>query len=252
MSTKGVFFDLGGTLMIYGDMSAAWSDWLSEFYGCMKRYGLSISKENFAEHCDGFFSRELPPEREDGLTIFERRIQTLCSELGVEIGIAEIRNTASAIVDAWWKYVFLDPDCHPVLEELQQHRTLGLISNFDHPPHLHTLIHQLDLAKFFTKVIISGDVGIRKPDPEIFHLALQGTGLQPDEVLYIGDTEDDIIGARAAGIMPIFLQRDGTANHGVASDFRADPEMLYTPFKADILAGVMVINSLPELMRIIE
>jgi FMN phosphatase YigB (HAD superfamily) len=50
-------------------------------------------------------------------------------------------------------------------------------------------------VRFFTAIVISGEVGIRKPDPRIFHLALQRTGLQPEEVVYVGDTEEDIAGA---------------------------------------------------------
>ena len=168
MSIKGVFFDLFGTLLIYGDMSTAWYDWLSEFYICLKRHGLSITKETFAEHCDRFFDKEEPPKREDGLTIFERRIQALCSTLDVSMMVVEIKRTANAIFNAYIKHVFIDPDCYPVLETLQPHKTLGLISNFDHPPYVQTLVNELGLEKFFEVVVISGDIGIRKPDPGIF------------------------------------------------------------------------------------
>jgi hypothetical protein len=35
MAYQGVFFDLYGTLLIYGDMTAAWADWLSDLHsGC--------------------------------------------------------------------------------------------------------------------------------------------------------------------------------------------------------------------------
>jgi len=249
---KGVFFDLGGTLLIYSDISASWSDWLSEFYLCLKNHGLSISKETFAERCDRFHSKEEPPKRKDGLTIFERRIQALCHELGVNIKEVDIKHTAITMINAWMKHTYLDPDCHSVLEALQQHKTLGLITNFDHPPYMHALLRQLDLMKFFEAVIVSGDVGTKKPDPRIFHLALQRTGLKPEEVVYVGDTEEDVVGARAAGILPIYLRRDVMDNYGVASDFRADQEMLHPPLKADTLTGVVTINSLPELIKLLE
>ncbi len=254
MNINGVFFDLWGTLLIHGDISAAWSDWLSEFYVCLKKHGLSIPKETFAESCDHFFSKDEPPKREDGLTIFERRIQALCSELDVSMEVVEIKHTATTILNAWQKHAFLDSDCHLVLEALQPHKTLGLISNFDHPPYVHALVSELGLEEFFAAVVVSGDIGIKKPDPRIFHLALQRTGLQPEEVVYVGDTEEDVVGARAAGILPIYLQRDEADNIGVLPDFRVDvdQETLYPPVKTDTLTGVVTINSLPELIKILE
>jgi putative hydrolase of the HAD superfamily len=251
MIIKGVLFDLFGTLLIYDDMSTAWSDWLSEFFTRLKRHGLTTSKEIFAERCDRFFSREEPPEREDGLTIFERRIQALCSSLEVSMEVADIKNTATRMVNAWEEHIFLDPECHPLLEALQQHKILGLISNFDHPPHIHTLLRRLDLEKFFTAVVISGDIGIKKPDPGIFHLALQRTGLQPEEVIYVGDTEEDITGSLSTGIVPILIQRERVVQNSFALDFITDHQGTQTQPDVTNMAGIRTITSLPELIEIL-
>jgi HAD superfamily hydrolase (TIGR01549 family) len=252
MSIKGVFFDLGGTLLIYGDMSAAWSDWLSEFYVCLKRHGLSTPKETFAERCDRFFSKEEPPKREDDLTIFERRIQALCSELQVGMKVADIKRTATTILNAWGKHFFLDPDCHLVLEALQRHKTLGLISNFDHPPYVRGLVSKLGLKEFFAAVVVSGEVGTKKPDPRIFHLALQITGLQPEEVVYVGDTEEDITGSLSAGLVPILIQRDRTKTVLHSHDFRTDYSSTQTQPNAKNMTGIRTISSLPELIDLLE
>jgi putative hydrolase of the HAD superfamily len=49
-------------------------------------------------------------------------------------------------------------------------------------------------------------VGIEKPDRRIFDLALDRLGLDADEVVYVGDSwEIDVVGARNAGISPIYL-----------------------------------------------
>ena len=48
--------------------------------------------------------------------------------------------------------------------------------------------------------MISGEVGIKKPSPEIFSIAIAETGLQPSEVAFVGDSiDDDMMGAAAAG-----------------------------------------------------
>jgi putative hydrolase of the HAD superfamily len=62
-------------------------------------------------------------------------------------------------------------------------------------------------------VIDSGEVGVLKPDPRIFAIALDAMGLQPDEVWYVGDMPGiDVVGARAAGIRPLVI--DPFALHG--------------------------------------
>ena len=41
----------------------------------------------------------------------------------------------------------------------------------------------------FDTVVISGEVGVKKPDPAIFRIALDQTGLQPQDVAFVGDSE---------------------------------------------------------------
>ena len=55
-------------------------------------------------------------------------------------------------------------------------------------------------------IIDSGAVGVAKPDPRIFELALDVVGLTPDRVVHIGDAYHyDVGGARAAGIEPVLI-----------------------------------------------
>ncbi len=59
-------------------------------------------------------------------------------------------------------------------------------------------------------IIVSGEFGVQKPDPAIFREALRIGGAQPDEAIYIGDSEMyDVAGARAAGITVVWVNRDG-------------------------------------------
>jgi putative hydrolase of the HAD superfamily len=57
------------------------------------------------------------------------------------------------------------------------------------------------LHPFFDVIIDSHVVGVAKPDPRIFHIALERLGVAPDEARFAGDIYSiDILGARAAGI----------------------------------------------------
>jgi HAD superfamily hydrolase (TIGR01549 family) len=243
---RGVFFDLYGTLLVFGDVLAAWDDWLSAFYVQLHTHGLAMSKAEFAEACDGFFGRPEPPPRGDGLTLYERRLAVFARELGLIPTAETIRAAASETIAAWGAHMPLDPDAIPVLETLKPHRTLALVSNFDHPPHVHTILSETGLIEFFDAVVISGEVGVKKPDPRIFAPALQQTGLQPHEVVFVGDAEGDVEGARAAGVRPILIQRGGVDKSWVADDFRSDQQAPERAFD-----DVQTISSLPELLTIL-
>lgn len=66
---------------------------------------------------------------------------------------------------------------------------------------LEKLLAHLGILDAFDFVLDSGVVGIEKPDPRIFHIALERTKIQPDRALHLGDVYAmDVVGARAAGI----------------------------------------------------
>lgn len=245
MTFKGVFFDLYGTLLIYGDVQAAWDDWLTTFYKCLTPRGLYAPKESFAALCDGFFARPAPPEQKDGLTIYERRIQALCKELGLDLEELQIQKTADATIAAWDKYTSLDPEAKDVLSALRRTRTIGLISNYDHPPHVYLLLAKLGLAALFDVVVVSGEVGVAKPDPRIFELAIQQAKLQPREVVYVGDTSDDVHGALDAGLCPILIRREGSATEREFADFNVDQQ----PGERVAVDGVETISKLSDLIE---
>jgi putative hydrolase of the HAD superfamily len=64
-------------------------------------------------------------------------------------------------------------------------------------------------------VLDSDAVGVAKPDPAIFHLALEATGVAPDRALHVGDTVGaDVEGALAAGVRPVHLDPYGFCGDG--------------------------------------
>ena len=221
MTINGIFFDLYGTLLVYGNMDVAWSDWLNAFHKQLRLHGLTCSIESFAKTCDQFFGKSEPTPRQHNMTVFEQRIQNLCSDLHLNLTSEDITEIANKIASAWQKHIRLDAEALHVLQTLQRSKKLALISNFDHPPHVHSVLSELGLTHFFDSVVISAEVGVKKPNPRIFDSALEQTGMKPEKVVYVGDTEDDMEAARAAGIVPILIQRE---NEGNAFDFSVNKE----------------------------
>ncbi|MCK4987645.1 MAG: HAD family hydrolase [Desulfobacterales bacterium] len=250
MSIQGILFDLYGTLLVYGNMKKAWSDWLSTFYDLLKKQGLNIPMETFSQECDGFFSTAEPAGNEDNLSALERRIDSLCGRLNHELGKAELSHIADTVAEAWQTHIFIDPEAIPVLTALKQNKKIGLVSNFDHPPHVRDILANYKLNSFFDTIIISGDVRVKKPNPAIFSFALEQTGLSKNEVIYVGDTNEDVTGAMAAGIRPIFLARPVQGTDNTALDYRSAHSGIDSPDHFSSKNEVKVIKSLQEVLII--
>lgn len=103
----------------------------------------------------------------------------------------------------------LYPDVLPVLRSLRDHQlTLGVISDWGIG--LGLILRHHDLLPYFDFAVISAAVRLAKPDPELFETALHRADAIPDYALHVGDSYVlDVLGARAAGITPVLLDRRG-------------------------------------------
>ena len=85
---------------------------------------------------------------------------------------------------------------------------LAVVSNWD--VSLHDVLERTGLRPLVDAVVISAELGVAKPDPAIFRAALDRLGAGPDGALHLGDSlEDDVAGARAAGLEAVLVVRNG-------------------------------------------
>lgn len=105
--------------------------------------------------------------------------------------------------DRWALY----PDVLPAMRELHAMGLhMGIVSNWD--ARLPGLCHHLGLSRYLDFVISSANLGRIKPEASIFHSALSRVGVAPHEAVHVGDHYyADVLGARAAGIHPVLLDR---------------------------------------------
>ncbi len=81
---------------------------------------------------------------------------------------------------------------------------LAVVSNSD--GRVEQALAAAGIRHYFDVVIDSALIGVEKPDPRIFHAALEALGVAPEEALYVGDLYDiDVVGARAAGLDAVLL-----------------------------------------------
>jgi FMN hydrolase / 5-amino-6-(5-phospho-D-ribitylamino)uracil phosphatase len=98
--------------------------------------------------------------------------------------------------------VELYADVPAALEVLHRHYRLFTASNGNAD------LRRIGLGHLFERTIAARDVGALKPDPAVFRKVLEGTDLQAEEVLFVGDDPElDVEGARQVGMQPVWVNR---------------------------------------------
>ncbi len=102
------------------------------------------------------------------------------------------------------------PDVRPALRAWRgAGARIVVVSNWD--VSLHDVLGRLSLASLIDAILTSAEAGARKPSPAIFEQALALAGVGPEHAIHIGDSvEEDVAGARAAGVRPVLISRRGT------------------------------------------
>jgi putative hydrolase of the HAD superfamily len=114
----------------------------------------------------------------------------------------------------------LFPEALAVLQRLRQHFRLAIVTN-GAPDVQRAKIAGADLAGYFDAIVVSGEVGVGKPDARVFQSALDQLGVGTEQALMIGDNIiRDVWGAQQMGMRGVWINRDDVAKtrSGVTPD----------------------------------
>lgn len=208
---RAVSLDATGTLFAAGDLGA-------DYARILARHGIVLERARLAEllpevwrqfSCNADPSRDRFAGHPGGARGFWRDVIDRVTDLaGVE--------RASPFAAAELYDHFARPAAWRVYDEvpaaLDRLAALGLplavVSNWDE--RLSRLLAELGLAERFVTMVVSAEVGVEKPHPRIFEIAVERLGVRPEEVVHVGDRRlDDVEGAEAAGLRALWLARDG-------------------------------------------
>ncbi len=214
MPVRAILLDYGGTL------DGCASHWLDRFLGCYRAAGLELPFERFREafdygtHC-GYTTAAVSRMGLEALVQFHvaRQLEHLRIEapaIAAQVSAAFLQASRAALADS-----------RALLARLRPRVALGVISNFY--GNLALILEEVGIAPLLDTIIDSGCVGLSKPDPEIFALAVRELGCRPAEALYVGDSfEKDIRGAHQAGLCTAWLlgRADPPCSDPACVDFR--------------------------------
>jgi putative hydrolase of the HAD superfamily len=109
----------------------------------------------------------------------------------------------------WFRRLVLFDDAVQTLKALRPRFKLGLVTNGPSRTQ-RPKIEQFQLIDYLDLLIVSEEVGVSKPDPAIFAIALERLAVVPSEALFVGDSpEFDLRGAAAAGMPFIWMNPRG-------------------------------------------
>jgi 2-haloalkanoic acid dehalogenase type II len=193
--TRAVFLDALGTLV---ELEPPWVSLRDRVPG-----EVSDERLEAALRAEMAYYRDHAHEGRDEASLAnlrERCAAIVSDQLGVEV-------SADELVDAIRFDAY--PDAVPALRDLRERgQRLVAVSNWDCS--LGAVLERCGLGELLDGAVSSAVAGARKPDPAIFSPALQLAGCGPDEALHVGDTrEEDVEGARAAGIRTLLIDRGG-------------------------------------------
>ena len=100
------------------------------------------------------------------------------------------------------------PNAHEILEFLTDRYKLAIICNTSASgERIREILRSAGIKKYFDLVVVSSEVGLRKPDEKIFRIALENLDLQPEEVLMVGNRVSvDILGGNQVGMKTVLIK----------------------------------------------
>jgi HAD superfamily hydrolase (TIGR01549 family) len=207
MSLKAVIFDYIGTLVNCRNYSMDASK--LNLYNALVSEGFDVGKDAFlaAYSLAHEKYRKVRYEQLREVTNVVWVAEALCS-LGFTVTEDDPRVKAALNVffQDFIDTLELRDGAKKLLRQAQQHGKIALISNFTHAPVIYMSLRKMGISEFFNAVVVSDEVGWRKPSGHIFQHALNCLKSQASETVYIGDSPiEDIKGAKAAGLKTVFV-----------------------------------------------
>ena len=205
-----VLFDLDDTLFDHAHCSRAALAGVRDAHPCFQ----SIEKE-VLERSHASILEELHLEVLAGRVNLDaarvERFRRLYAMAGVEAPLELAQRTAVRYREAYVSARTEVSGAATLLGAIHPHARVVIVSN-NVLAEQQEKLRQCGLDRFVDDLVVSEDVGVSKPDPRIFEVALERAGCAASTAVMIGDAwKNDIEGARAAGIRAIWFNRDGAA-----------------------------------------
>jgi len=220
---RAIGFDLFDTLITVQGL--AHQEALGRMLRGLQVQGLAVDGDTFLPVYRDAARTFVTAARQDGRETHNRFwISAALHKLGYALAPDDgsIAAALEGYFSAFLEYATPLPGTHDMLAALKSRYRLGLLSNFTHGPAVKEILSRLGLLPYLDVVLISGELGYRKPHTQVFDALWQQFDVPKAQIAFVGDDlEADIQGAQTAGMQPIWTT--------YASTQRATPTAPATP-----------------------
>jgi len=200
MGKKGLFFDFGGTIVTDESDHRLHLMMTREI---VKRYRLNLTPEEVDAFFNGFVKARLLTSHEKWpiiINAYKNAFTILLTANKIHIDEGDLQYFENLYLRLHKNYTEPFPNAIDVLRELFSEFYMAIISDIDNNI-IFPILEKLNILNLFKHITTSEEVGVGKPNPKIFEVALNKAGLKPENSVYIGNSlRHDVEGARKIGM----------------------------------------------------
>lgn len=189
---KAIIFDLDGTLL---NREASLKLFLDDQFERFREYFTQVQKNDYINY---FIEND-----EHGYVKKDRVYKTLIDQLNIQY--IEVDDLLKDFDLNYPKYATEYEGAKDIVSRLQNRGyKLGIITN-GKVEHQRYIIDVLGIEKYILETVISDEVGVRKPDSEVFLIMCERLGVTPQESMFVGDHPiNDVQASHDLGMITVF------------------------------------------------
>lgn len=207
MTCKAVIFDYIGTLVNCRGYSMADSE--NTLYNSLHNAGFEVGKKEFLDAYEVVHQKyrivRYQQYREVTNAVW---VAEALTNLGHKATADDprVKTALNMFFQDFLNTLELREGAKKLLKETSQQYRVGLVSNFTYGPVIHRSLRKIGIHQYFNAMIVSDDIGWRKPSPVIFQDMLQRLQVTAAETIFVGDSPlEDIKGAMDIGLRTVFV-----------------------------------------------
>lgn len=242
LTFDAVLFDLFDTLVLIDDGDISHLQSLLKMHSFLSSNGLDCSFDDFKW---AYLKIVNNIAAETSLTLQEPHFSVYVDRTLADLG-AKLKAQNHLVLQAvdefsseFMHHISVDPDALEVLKYLHKRCKTAVISNLTFSESAWKILEYFELTKYLDLIVVSGDVNMRKPHPQIFNMSLRYLGIKPSQALFVGDTlETDVLGAKNVGLTSVQIVRKPS----ICS-------IIKPHFKVTALKQLLTVFDFPELVH---
>ncbi|HSV48848.1 MAG TPA: HAD family hydrolase [Candidatus Acidoferrales bacterium] len=207
MTCKAVIFDYIGTLVNCRGYNMADSE--NTLYTSLHNAGFDVGKQEFLDAYEVAHQKyrivRYQQYREVTNAVW---VAEALTSLGGKVTAEDdrVKTALNMFFQDFLNTLELREGAKKLLKTVASEYRLGLISNFTYAPVIHRSLRKVGIDTYFNAMVVSDDIGWRKPSPKIFQHMLQRLQVTAEETIFVGDSPlEDIKGAMDIGLKTIFI-----------------------------------------------